>query len=128
MVLARSRDKNMSMKNDPTMKVIPRMAKGRRSRFFDADGVDELMSMVLELTAEVSTLRERQYVLERVLEEHNLPVGQAVESYQPTERDETLMGADRERLLSTVLRTLEAEPKVVGETTVEHDPERNQAA
>ncbi|MFK7956848.1 MAG: hypothetical protein AB8B96_12215 [Lysobacterales bacterium] len=111
------------------MKVIPRMARGRRNRFFEADGVDELMSMVLELTAEVSTLRERQYVLERVLEEHNLPVGQAVESYQPTENDETHLAADRERLLSTVLRTLDAEPKAVDTAAnAQDDPKHTEAA
>ncbi|MEM1089726.1 MAG: hypothetical protein AAF552_07120 [Pseudomonadota bacterium] len=96
---------------DSSTRIIPRMAKGRRNRFFAAEGVDELLSMVLELTAEVSTLRERQYAMERVLEQHNLPVGDAVESWEPTEGDEAHLAADRERLLSTVLRTLEAQPK-----------------
>ncbi len=93
------------------MKTIPRMARGRRNRFFQAEGVDELMSMVLELTAEVSTLRERQYVMERVLEQHDLPVGRAIESWQPGPDDETQMAEQRARLLSTVLRTLDVQPK-----------------
>lgn len=91
------------------MKKIPRLAKGRRNQFFDAGGVDELMSMVLELTAEVSVLRERQYATERILEQHNLPVGEALEAWQPTEADQAHLEADRERLIGTVLRTLEAD-------------------
>ncbi|MEM9530039.1 MAG: hypothetical protein AAGA23_03915 [Pseudomonadota bacterium] len=91
------------------MKKIPRLAKGRRNQFFDATGVDELVSMVLELTAEVSVLRERQYATERILEQHNLPVGEALEAWQPTEADQAHLEADRERLIGTVLRTLESD-------------------
>ncbi|MEJ2534988.1 MAG: hypothetical protein P8008_05875 [Gammaproteobacteria bacterium] len=91
------------------MSRIPTQARGRRNRFFEAEGVDELLSMVLELTAEISTLRERLYVTERVLEEHGLPVTEGIERYAPTEQDEARLAADRERLLGTVLRTLDAD-------------------
>ncbi len=87
---------------------LPRAARGRRNRFFESEGVDELLSMVLELTAEVATLRERLYVTERVLERHGLPVGEGIERYEITDEDDARLGAERERLLATVLRTLES--------------------
>jgi len=93
---------------------IPLMARGRRNRFFEAEGVDDLMTMVLELTAEVSVLRERQYVLERVLEDNDLAVGKSIEAWRPNAEDEAVLSEDRERLISTVLRTLDVESKGPG--------------
>ncbi|HKL63433.1 MAG TPA: hypothetical protein VJ883_08705 [Woeseiaceae bacterium] len=89
-------------------KELPRTARGRRNRFFEAEGVDELLSMVMELTAEVATLRERLYVTERVLEHNGLAVGEGIERYEITDEDDAWLAAERERLLSTVLRTIES--------------------
>lgn len=114
---------------------LPRMARGRRNRFFEAEGVDELLSMVLELTAEVATLRERLYVTERVLEQNGLAVGEGIERYEITEEDDTRLTADRERLLTTVLRTLETGTRdareaapVGGESGDGEDDRENRAA
>ena len=89
---------------------IPLKARGRGNRFFEAEGVDELISMVLELTAEVSTIRERQFVTERVLEHHDIHVGDAVDAYQLSPEEERRLADDRERLIGTVLRTLDTAP------------------
>lgn len=94
---------------------LPRMARGRRNRFFEAEGVDELLSMVMELTAEVATLRERLYVTERVLEQNGLAVGEGIERYQISDEDDAWLTAERERLLSTVLRTVESGSRDAGE-------------
>ena len=90
------------------MSTIPRKARGRRNQFLDAEGVDEIISMVLELTAEVSTMRERQYLLERVLEANNIPAAAAIENYRQNEADQEYLAADRERLIATVLRNFQA--------------------
>ncbi|MFK7831291.1 MAG: hypothetical protein AB8B57_16075 [Congregibacter sp.] len=90
------------------MSAIPRKARGRRNQLFEADGVDELISMVLEVTAEVSAMRERQYLLERVLEANNIPAAAAIENYRQTENDQQHLANDRQRLVSTVLRNFQA--------------------
>ena len=100
---------------------IPRMAQSRRNRFFEADGVDELVSMVLELTAEVSTLRERQYVTGRIIERHGIPLGEEIEAYAPTDADDATLSAERDRLLSTVMRTLDVMPRPLDENDLEGD-------
>lgn len=90
------------------MSAIPRKARGRRTQFFDADGVDEIISMVLELMAEVSSMRERQYLLERILEANNIPAAAAIENYRQTEQDREHLENDRQRLIATVLRNFQA--------------------
>jgi len=50
------------------MRQIPRKRRGQRHQFFDADGVDEVLSCVLRLTAEISAVKDRLYLAERVLE------------------------------------------------------------
>ena len=89
---------------------IPLKARGRGNRFFEAEGVDELISMVLELTAEISTIRERQFLTERVLERHDIDVGDAIDAYQLSPEEKRRLTDDRERLIGTVLRTLDAAP------------------
>ncbi|MEM1262739.1 MAG: hypothetical protein AAGH76_10115 [Pseudomonadota bacterium] len=87
-------------------KQLPTSAKGSRPRFFDAEGVDELLSMVLELTSELATLRERQYVTERVLADSGIDIREKIEAYQPDETASADLDALRERLLTTVMRSL----------------------
>lgn len=94
---------------------IPRMARGRRNRFFDADGVDDLVAMVIELTSELSVLKERQYMTERVLEENGLSVSEGIENWQPSEAEENYMAEQRKNLLGNVLRTLDVDSKGLGE-------------
>lgn len=90
------------------MSTISRQARGRRNQFFDADGVDELLSMVLELSAEVAATRERMYLLERVMEAKGIAVSEAIEQYRPNSAEQAALAADRERLLGAVLRNLQA--------------------
>ncbi len=105
---------------------LPRMARGRRNRFFEAEGVDELLSMVMELTAEVATLRERLYVTERVLEQNGLAVGEGIERYEISDEDDAWLTAERERLLSTVLRTVESGSRDARETAPAGEDSGNQ--
>ncbi len=84
---------------------LPRQTSDQRQRFFAAEGVDELLSMVLELTAEVATLRERQYVTERVLEKHGIDMANEIEGYELSTKDESVLADERDRLLETVLRS-----------------------
>ena len=49
------------------MRRIPRKRRGERNRFFQAEGVDELLSALLRLSAELSALKDRVYIAEKVL-------------------------------------------------------------
>ena len=87
---------------------IPRKRRGRRHQFFEADGVDELLSCVLRLTSEMSALSERLYLAERVLEARGIDMAGEIERYRLSEADEAVLGAERQRLIETVLAQLGA--------------------
>ncbi len=110
------------------MKELPRMARGRRHRFFEADGVDELLSMVLELTAEISVTKERQFALERILEANGIDAGAEIERWMPSADEETRMAEVRQEMLARVLRTLDAEPRATDLDAEARDPSRDRAA
>lgn len=63
---------------------LPRVSKGKRSRFFDDPAIDQVMTCLLELMAEFSALRERQDNVERLLEEKGTIARADIEAYQPT--------------------------------------------
>ena len=90
------------------MRDIPRKQRGKRNQFFDADGVDEMLSGLLRLTAEVSAVKDRLYIMERVLESQGLSVSEAVESYMTTSEDDQVLTEQRHRLIETVLAQLDA--------------------
>ena len=68
----------------PPIKRI-RTAKGRRPYFFDDPNIDRLLAMIMALTGEVSVIRERLDIHERLAEAKRVPTPKNVEAYQPTE-------------------------------------------
>ena len=62
---------------------LPRVTKGKRSQFFDNPETDAMMTMVLELMAEFSSMRERADTLERLLEEKIGLSREEIEAYLP---------------------------------------------
>ena len=97
------------------MSRLPMEARGARHRFFEAEGVDELVNAVLELTTEVAVLRERQFVTERVLADQGIKLAERIEAYQPTPEESAILESQRQRLLATVLRTFGSERPAAGE-------------
>jgi hypothetical protein len=83
--------------------------RGKRPRFFSASGTDELMSMVLELTAELWVVKKRLYLLERVAGQAGVPLTPQIEAYELNAGEVTELDERRRLLLSTVLRALEVD-------------------
>ena len=86
---------------------LPRAAKGKRARFHDTDGVDELFAIVVALTAEISALGERLQTLEAVLEKARRIAPQAVEKYDLSAPEVAARVAWREELIERVFQVLE---------------------
>jgi septation ring formation regulator EzrA len=74
--------------------------RGKRPRFS--------VSMMLELMSEVWVMRERMYALEKVVEEAGLPVAEKLEAWQPNEAEAKELDEQRNRMIKSVLRSLEA--------------------
>lgn len=78
-----------------------------RSNFYDDHGVDQLFTVVLELAAEVSALRERFHVAELVAEQHGVPLRTQIERLIPTTEQAEVMAVMRRDLLKRMFRTID---------------------
>jgi hypothetical protein len=111
------------------MSRIPMQHRGKRPRFFPVNGMDELMSMVLELTAELWIIKKRLYLLERVAANKGLALTTGIENYDLSEQEVEELDSVRRQMIATVLRSLENEfsdlADVRSETLATGDPDLN---
>ena len=63
----------------------PRHAKGKRPQFFETDGVDEAMSMILVLASEFCTMRDRLDTVERIAERKGIILQDEIEKFEDDE-------------------------------------------
>lgn len=62
---------------------LPRYSKGKRVNFFDRDGMDHLLAMVLELSAELAVAYDRADRLESYLEKKKILDPDEFEAMEP---------------------------------------------
>lgn len=93
----------MNTNQDPPIR-LPRVSKGKRSRFFDDPAIDQMMTFMLELMAEVSSLRERQDTLERLLGEKGVVTQDDIENYTPPAPVEAERSAWNDAFIRRVMR------------------------
>ncbi|MEL7028458.1 MAG: hypothetical protein AAGL49_04440 [Pseudomonadota bacterium] len=91
------------------MAELPLSARGKRPRFFAAEGVDEMSSMMLELMAELWVVKQRLYIVERAAAQAGLDLPAKAEAYALTAEENAELDAERKRFIASVMRTLEAE-------------------
>ena len=91
------------------MSRIPMQHRGKRPRFFPVAGIDELMSMVLELTAELWVIKKRLYLLERVAGQAGVALTPQIENYNLSDAEVEELDNLRRQMIATVLRSLEGE-------------------
>ncbi|MEQ8735986.1 MAG: hypothetical protein RIC29_13760 [Rhodospirillaceae bacterium] len=83
---------------------LPRDAKGKRSVFFDDPAIDQIMTFILELSAEVSVVYDRMDTIERLLDEKGTISRDDIEAYRPNEDVENARNERREAYLKRVFR------------------------
>lgn len=59
-----------------------RDARGKRPTFYEADGVDQLMSMVMVLASEINVLHDRLDAQERVAAKHGIAMADEIETLE----------------------------------------------
>jgi hypothetical protein len=89
--------------NTPAV-TLPKVANVKRSNFFDDPAIDQVMTFLLELTTEVSVMRERLDTVERLLDEKGSVTRAAIEAYRPDPAVEQERAAWREAYLKRVFR------------------------
>ena len=85
---------------------LPRRSKGKRPTFFKDQSVDHLMTMILELSTELSVVYSRVDTLERVLEDAKLIDRARLETYQPDQKAEADRAEWRALFLDRLFRTI----------------------
>lgn len=73
---------------------VPRHAKGKRPTFFEVDGVDEAMSMILVLASEFCVMRDRLDTVEKIATAKGIMIEDEVDNFEP---DESTILAREER-------------------------------
>lgn len=106
--LGRMNDAPRSKAAEPA---IGREMAGRGPVYFDNVVFDNLLDALTELAAEVWTLRDRQYVLERVLTARGEDVGAAIEAYRFSEGEAAERKALRDRFVGQVFASFLRRPE-----------------
>ena len=83
---------------------LPRHTRGKRPHFFDDPAIDQMMTFMLELTTEVSVLRERLDTVERLLDRHGSVTRAAIEAFVPEAEVENERAAWRDAYVKRVFR------------------------
>ncbi|MBX3594361.1 hypothetical protein [Sphingomonas sp.] len=83
---------------------LPRISKGKRSRFFDDPAIDQVMTFLLELMAEVSAMHERQDTVERLLAEKGTVTREEIEAYRPSAQVEAARADWNNAFIRRVMR------------------------
>ena len=91
------------------MSRIPMQHRGKRPRFFASEGMDELVSMMLELSSEVWVIKKRQYLMERVAEEQGVSLLEGIEKYELSDDETRELEEMRSKMISSVLRATEGQ-------------------
>lgn len=95
--------------NSKLEEVIPRHARGRRPHFFEDTSSDKLLAIVLELTQELSVLRERVDTMQRLLDQRGALPSEEVEQFVADDQVEAERVRIREEYLQRVFRVLRHE-------------------
>jgi hypothetical protein len=89
-------------------KPLPRSIRGPRPAFYADPAVDKLLSTVLQLAAEVWTLRERVAAMEAIARDRGALAPGEVDAHEFSADDEARLEAQRAEFLASILRPLEA--------------------
>lgn len=88
---------------EPQIK-LPRHSKGKRPYFFDDPAIDQLMTFIIELTAEVSVVYDRLDTVERLLAAKGTVSREDIENYRAPDAVEAERMARRDAYLKRVFR------------------------
>ncbi len=86
---------------------LPMQAAGKRSHFFDNEGTDHLLAMVMELSSQLWVTRERLFVLESVIGHTEPGFLEKVETWEASAAEAARLEEMRKSFLSELFRTLD---------------------
>jgi hypothetical protein len=88
---------------------LPKIAKGKRPVVFDDPSIDHLVTMVLEMSAELYAVYQRLDTVERLLDEAKVVDRSKIDAYKPDAAAEAERAEWRELFLERLFRTVRAD-------------------
>jgi hypothetical protein len=88
-------------------KLTSRRAKGAQPHFFDDANIDRLLTMMMNMAAEISVLRERLDTHEQVAAAKGAYTPADIEAYEPSDEVRAAREAWRTKFLDRLLKTME---------------------
>jgi hypothetical protein len=83
---------------------LPRVSKGKRPQYFQDPAIDQMMTFIIELSAEVSVLYDRVDTVERLLDSKGTISRSDIEAYRAPAPIEAERAARRDAYLKRVFR------------------------
>ncbi|MBL8631319.1 MAG: hypothetical protein JNM81_16915 [Rhodospirillaceae bacterium] len=83
---------------------LPRVSKGKRPQYFQDPAVDQMMTFIIELSAEVSVLFDRMDTIERLLDTKGTVSRADIEAYRAPPNVEAERSQRRDGYLKRVFR------------------------
>ena len=80
--------------------------RGEPQRFFDAQGVDELVSISMALAQELWTVKERMVVMEAAASAKGVLLSEEIEQHQLTDAQQAKLDADRAAFIDRIFFVL----------------------
>ena len=87
--------------------------KGKRMRFFDAQGVDELVSICMGLAQEMWVIKERQVALESIAAKKGVVLPDDIESHVFSDDERTTLDSERQGCIDRIFFTLREEAEAL---------------
>ena len=96
--------------------------RGKRYRFFEAQGVDELVSITMGLAQEMWALKERQTVVEAIMADKDVVLGEEIESFELEPGQRAQLEADRKAFIDRIFFILREQSEALQDDEIP-DPE-----
>jgi len=94
--------------SDNIRREIGEEINGPARQYFENVITDKVIESIIELTAAVWTYRDRNIILEKVIEDlisDKEKISDLIESYKPTKEDNSIRAMERAELVSNVFRS-----------------------
>ena len=83
---------------------------GAGRQYFENVVIDNLMDAIVEMSATLWTVRDRQIVLEKILEENGIDAGALIEAHIPNGTDLAVRSSERDDMVQRIFRSFMRRP------------------
>lgn len=83
---------------------------GPGRQYFDSVVTDNMMDALVELSAALWTVRDRQIVLEKILTDKGIDADSLIEEHRPDEVEKAMRAAEREEMVQRIFRSFIRRP------------------